>query len=84
MSSAAWNVAALVVLGITAFVTAPVLVGKLGAEGYGLYMLILSISGFAGMVDMGLGEATLRFVARYHARGDTEGINRVFGATMVV
>jgi O-antigen/teichoic acid export membrane protein len=84
MSSAAWNVAALVVLGITAFVTAPVLVGKLGAGGYGLYMLILSISGFAGMLDMGLGEATLRFVARYHTRGDTEGINRVFGATMFV
>jgi O-antigen/teichoic acid export membrane protein len=35
-----------------------------------------------GVFDLGLGEATLKYVAQYHGRDDDEGIQRVFSATL--
>ncbi len=84
MSSAAWNVVSLLATGAAMLITAPMLVSRLGSDGYGLYMLVLAISGFAGMLDLGLGEATLRFAAGYLAQGDSRGVNRIFGATLFV
>lgn len=62
----------------------PFLVGRLGEQTYGLYLLLLSISGLLGVLDLGLGEATLRYVAFYYGRHDLAGINRVLGATLSV
>jgi O-antigen/teichoic acid export membrane protein len=44
----------------------------------------MSISGFMGIMNLGLGEATLRYVAYYYGRNDLAGINRVVGATFSV
>jgi O-antigen/teichoic acid export membrane protein len=44
----------------------------------------MGITGFLGIMNLGLGEATLRFVAYYFGRKDLEGINRVIGATFFV
>lgn len=62
----------------------PFLVARLGEQTYGLYLLLLSVSGLMGILNLGLGEATLRYVAFYYGRQDLDGINRVLGATLAV
>jgi O-antigen/teichoic acid export membrane protein len=83
-SSAAWNITGLLTLGLISFITVPIVIGVIGTSDYGVYLLVATIGGFAGLLDLGLGEATSRYVAQYYARGDIAGINRVVGATFAV
>lgn len=79
-----WSVALTVwSTGVTFFLT-PFLIGKIGTDHYGLFILLMSISGMMGIMNLGLGEATLRYVAYYYGRNDLPGINRVVGATLSV
>ncbi len=84
LSSAAWNILALLTLGVVGFVTVPIVVREIGESDYGLFLLVGMIGGFAALLDLGLGEATLKFVAQYHARRDLVGVNRVLGATLTI
>jgi O-antigen/teichoic acid export membrane protein len=54
----------------------PLLVKNLGLDLYGLWMLINSIVVMASTVNLGFGEATLRFVSVCHGRGETDRIVR--------
>ncbi len=83
-SNAFWNIFARIVpLAVTFFLT-PIIVTRLGEGHYGLYMLVMSISGLMGIMSFGLGDATIRFVAHYSSLNDMEGVNRVFRATLFV
>lgn len=82
MANAAWNTFGTICAIVTGFVTAPVLIKHLGASQYGIFLLIGSILGLLGVMNFGLGEATLRYVARYYGQGDQAGVNRVFGSTL--
>ncbi len=70
-------------IGIGFFLT-PFLVGNLGETQYGIYVLLLSIGGVLGVLNIGLGEAAVRYVARYYGRSDPVGVNRVFRATLAI
>src|SRR6185503_17826813 len=54
----------------------PLLVRGLGLDLYGLWMLINSIVVMAGTVNLGFGDATLRFVSVCHGRGEAAPIVR--------
>ncbi len=84
ISNAFWNIGPIIVAGLVAFVTVPVIVRHVGADDYGLYVLILTIGGFITLADMGLTEATVKYVAEYYSQGDTEGVNRVYGTTLLL
>ncbi len=84
LTSAFWNILALIVAAVVGLILAPIIIRGIGTEGYGLYSIILMIGGFVALQDMGLGEATLMYVSKYYARNDLEGINRVLGATLSV
>jgi len=62
----------------------PFLISYIGAEHYGLYVLLISLSGFLGVLNIGLGEATLRYAAFYYGKRDFTQINNVVGATLSV
>lgn len=82
LGNAAWNAFSTVSSIIVTFLLAPVLIKTLGIEQWGLLLLVWSITGVLGIANFGVGEATLRFLARYHADSDLEGVNRVIGATL--
>ncbi|MGE4546029.1 MAG: oligosaccharide flippase family protein [Pedobacter sp.] len=83
-SNAIWNIFGRVIpLAITFFIT-PLLITHLGSANYGLYMLIMAVSGLMGLMSFGLGDATLRYVAYYSNIRDIAGINRVIRATLFV
>jgi O-antigen/teichoic acid export membrane protein len=82
LSNAGWNAfGTLFNIAIT-FLLAPLLIRHLGTDQWGLLLLVWSVTGVLGMANFGMGEATLRFIARYHADGDLAGVNRVLGATL--
>lgn len=84
LGSASWNMFSLMVVAISGLITMPIVIRGIGTENYGLYSIIMMIGGFMALQDLGLGEATLRFVAKYYAADDLKGINRVMGATLFV
>ncbi len=52
------------------FVTLPFVIHGLGTERFGILSLILVVFGYFSFLDMGLGRATIRFVADSIGRGD--------------
>ena len=84
LTNALWNLFPTVWAVGVGFVLTPLLIGHIGTDHYGLYVLVMSISGLMGIMNLGLGEATLRYVAYYYARDDLAGINRIVGATFSV
>src|SRR2546422_5233608 len=55
----------------------PVTIRSLGEARFGLLGLAWAILGYVGVLDLGLGRATTKFVAEYLAVGDAEGLRRV-------
>lgn len=82
LSNAGWNAFGTLLHIVIAFLLAPLLIHRLGVDQWGLLLLVWSVAGVLGLANFGLGEATLRYVAHYHADGDLTGINRVLGATL--
>lgn len=69
-----FNVAVGVVVG---FLLSPFLVHRLGDAGYGLWVLVLSVTGYMGVLDTGLRVSIVKHTAEHNARNDAEGLNRV-------
>jgi O-antigen/teichoic acid export membrane protein len=59
------------------FFLSPFLVHRLGDSGYGLWVLVLSVTGYMGLLDSGLRISIVKHTAEYNARRDEEGLNRV-------
>lgn len=82
--NAFWSSAKTIWTTIVTFFVTPFLISHIGTADYGLYVLLLSVTAFLGVFTFNLGEATLRYVAYYYGRNDMEGINRVFGSTLLI
>lgn len=82
MINAAWNALATLCGIIISFLVTPLTIRYLGTEQYGLLLLVWSVTGVLSITNLGVGEATLRYVAHYHADGDMPGVNRVFSSTL--
>lgn len=82
ISNAGWNAFANLFGIAISFLLAPLLIRQLGVDGYGLLLMVWSVTGVLSIANFGVGEATLRFIARYHADSDLIGVNRVLRATL--
>ena len=67
-----------------AFITTPYVVRKLTLEGYGIYALLTGLVGYYGLLDLGLGQGVIKFVAEYKAKEDYEGISLSINAALWV
>ena len=75
LRNTAWNyVATFVSLGL-GLLFVPILVRYLGDAQYGLWVLVNAIAGYAGLLDLGLSAAVVKWVAEYRARGAHEEMN---------
>ena len=59
----AWSVASTILGAIGSLIVTPVLVAHLGAGDFGVYLLILALTSYAGLFDLGLTWAAGRFLA---------------------
>ena len=62
----------------------PFTVRHLGANEYGLWMLVASMTAYFQLLDLGYGNGLVRHVAAADARGDTALINRLLSTFVVV
>lgn len=83
-SNAIWNILTVIITAIAGFIIVPIIIKSIGSENFGIYAIILMVGGFAQLQSMGLGEATLKYVAQYYSKKDIVGVNRVLGATLSV
>lgn len=71
------NWAGYIVTALIGFTLSPFIVHSLGTTGYGLWTLVLSLTGYFGLLDLGIRSSVGRFVARYVALNDYEKTNRI-------
>lgn len=55
----------------------PLLVRRMGYEGYGLWHVAISSLGLMGVFEFGLGSAIIKYVATYSSSHDTDGLSAV-------
>src|SRR5690348_15313973 len=66
------------------FWLAPFVLHHLGKEGYGIWTLVISLTGYFGILDLGLRSSVGRFVARYMVLNDPENVNRTISTSLVM
>ena len=59
------------------FALTPYILHRIGDEAFGLWVLITSLVGYYGFLDIGIRSSILRYVARYKALEDQERVNEV-------
>jgi O-antigen/teichoic acid export membrane protein len=72
------------VTAVVGFLLAPFILHQLGNTGYGLWTLVLSLTGYFGLLDLGVRSSVGRFVARHVTLGETEEVNRIVSTAVVV
>lgn len=66
------------------FFLAPYIVGRLGTSKYGVWTLVVSLTGYFGMLDLGIRSSVGRFVARHLARNDDQSVNRTISSAFAI
>src|SRR3970040_546128 len=66
----------------------PFLVANFGIEQYGIYILVISVVGYYGIFDFGLGQGLIKFVAEFNAQNMTtklkDAVNSVFFVQLLI
>lgn len=57
------GLSARIILIVVTFVATPVMLQKMGAEGYGVITLLLAILGFGGLLDLGFGQSLVHVLS---------------------
>jgi len=65
-----------------AFFMSPFLVHTLGDRQYGLWVLIISVTGYMGLLDVGLRVSVVKYVSHLWTIQDFEGLNRVVSTAL--
>lgn len=65
-------------------VLTPYMIRMLGDAEYGLYMLIGALIGYISVLDLGLSNTIVRFVAKYKALDDRKGEENFLATTMLI
>jgi len=67
---------------VVALVMTPFLIKSLGDRVYGMWMLVSSLFGFYDLLDLGMGKAVNRFLAREIGLKDERACNQVFNTAL--
>ena len=59
----------------------PFFIKSLGTDEYGIWMFVNSIIASIGVVNLGLGDASIKFVSKYRALNDVANINKIVKTT---
>ena len=79
-----WTSASHVIsIAMTFFVT-PILLRTLGAEQYGIWSIVIALTGYYGLVNMGIGKANTKYIAQFDAVGDTKAVREVMSTGLAI
>jgi O-antigen/teichoic acid export membrane protein len=78
-----WNFfSSLFITGISIFTT-PYILKKMGDTAYGIYGILYVVIGYFGFLQMGLGTASVKYIAEYAGLNKKEEISSVFGTSFI-
>src|SRR4051812_35973855 len=83
-SNIIWNSAGTVFGIASGFVVAPYLVRHLGESGYGLWVLIASLTGYFSLLDLGVRGSVGRHIAFHRARAEQAGVNSALSTAVAI
>lgn len=68
----------------SALILTPFVIGKLGAEGYGVWILINALTGYLTLLSGGLPASAVRHFSEHVADGDRDGLNRAIASSFTL
>jgi O-antigen/teichoic acid export membrane protein len=83
-SNILWSTSGALVNALAGLVTLPFLVSRLGTESYGLWTLIVAVSGYIMALELGVTTALGRLIAGYRAEDEIGKINIALSTAMVL
>ena len=69
---------------IISLIYTPLMIRMLGQSEYGLYTLSNSVVGYLGILDMGFGNAVVRYTTKLRVEGDKEGEYSLIGMFLLL
>jgi len=69
---------------VALFVTIPILLHRMGPDAYGALVLITSIVGYFGIMDVNATAGTVKYVAEHQARGEHDEVGRVVSFGLLI
>jgi O-antigen/teichoic acid export membrane protein len=66
------------------FFISPLIVNHLGAEAYGVWTLLATVTAYLGLLDLGIRSAVTRYVARAEGQGDRQTATQIVSAALTV
>ena len=82
--NAAYNVADQLAQPVLLLAAAPFLTHRLGLEYFGIWMLASALTGSIPLFNLGLSDATVKYVAKYRGSGHSSDMVRVFRASLTI
>ena len=73
-----WGVTAVTIVAV--YFLTPFTIHKLGDDGYGTWNLINAITGYLGLLVLGVPMASVRYFSQHVAEGDTRKLNEAIGS----
>lgn len=67
---------------LLSFISTPIILKKLGNEGYGIYVVILGFISYS--FAFGIGRAAAKYVAEYHPAGEMQKINDAVSSSVLL
>lgn len=62
---------------VVTFIMTPYTIQKLGMDNYGLWVLVLAIVGYSGLLEMGVQTSVVKLVAQKNAANELDGLQRI-------
>jgi O-antigen/teichoic acid export membrane protein len=60
----------------------PFIVKYVGKEIYGVYLVAMTITGYFGLLDLGVMSALTKYVSEYNGKKDRESVNKIVNASL--
>ena len=60
----------------------PFIVSHVGKEIYGIYLLVMTFTGYLGVLELGVTAAVTKYVAELTAKDDNEGAAKIVSASL--
>lgn len=61
----------------------PIIIRTLGQAEYGVYKLIVSVNAYLLLLDLGVGNAIIRYISKYRAEEDINSERKFFGVALI-
>lgn len=78
------NIINFVISAIIPILLTPFIIHRLGNSHYGIWILINSVIGYYGLLDLGISSSVIRYVSKYTAIDDRENLNSFVNTALLV